>query len=120
MLSVRSPTIENIPTEQPKATVGAADRPKCAAPTQATAATVAMPPSAPSQVLLGLTRGASFRRPKFRPAKNAPMSAPITINSSHSTACGPLANPCCATCSRASATNDGTSTGRPLNRANSG
>src|SRR6202041_3204065 len=50
-------------------------------------------PSAPSRVLPGLTRGASFRLPKLRPAKYAPTSAAITNSTSHSTACGPCAKP---------------------------
>src|SRR5262245_54045133 len=57
----------------------------------ATIADSASPPSTPSQVLLGLTRGASFRRPKERPMKNAPISADqasASRNSSRSGPCG--------------------------------
>src|SRR6185312_7056628 len=113
MLSVRSPMMENIPTAQPNPIEMSGGAPKYAAPPQAIMATARRPPSAPSQVLAGLTRGANFRRPKRRPAKYAPMSAEMTMNTSHSTACGPRAKPGAPTCSFASAMKAGTSTGTP-------
>src|SRR5208283_2763658 len=65
MLSVRSPTMEKMPTTQPNATHGIEGNLKYAAPHAATSDTAARPPTAPSHVLPGLTRGASLRRPKL-------------------------------------------------------
>ena len=48
----------------------------------------ASPPSTPSQVLPGLTRGASLWRPKRRPPKNAPMSAAAISTSRNSSSVG--------------------------------
>src|SRR6202522_373010 len=93
MLSVRSPMTEKIPTAHPNTTPTSGGRPKYRAPPPATTATMARPPTAPSQVLPGLTRGANFRRPKARPAKYAPMSAAHTMRTSHRTMSGPRANP---------------------------
>ena len=76
MLSVRSPTTEKMPTAQPNATHGSRRQTEIrGAAARRPAPRRTSPPSAPSQVLPGLTRGASLRRPKLRPAKNAPMSA---------------------------------------------
>src|SRR6202789_2527085 len=113
MLSVRSPMMEKMPTAQPNITAHADGSPKWAAPHQATSATSSSPPSAPSRVLPGLTRGASFRRPRLRPAKYAPTSAAITSSNSQSTSTGPRAKPWVATCSLVSAMKAGTNTGTP-------
>ncbi len=58
-----------------------------------------------------------FGCPKARPAKYAPMSAAMTMSTSHSTMCGPRAKPGVAICSLASAMKAGTSTGTPQSSA---
>ena len=97
---------------------GATGRPKCARADAGDQRHRAQPAERALPGLAGLTRGASLCRPKLRPAKKAPMSAAITSSSSHSTICGPRAKPSLRDCSRASATNAGTSTGTPHSRAN--
>src|SRR5882724_5188905 len=120
MLSVRSPMTEKTPTAQPNITPAATGRPKCRQPMRATSATAAKPPTAPSQLLPGLTRGANLCRPRLRPAKYAPISAANTKSSIHSTISGPRAKPRAATSTRARAMNAGTKTGTPQNRASAG
>src|SRR6185295_5079166 len=81
-LSVRSPTIEKATTARHigrNCASGIANvRPNHQLPSTATSALATMPPSTPSQVLLGETLGASRRRPNLRPMKNAPISAAHT------------------------------------------
>src|SRR3984885_7837696 len=113
MLSVRSPMMEKIPTAQPNNTTAGNEKPKYAAPPQATSDTISRPPSTPSHVLPGLTRGANLRRPMLRPATYAPMSAAVTNSTSHRTICGPREKPLVTTCSRARAMQAGTRTGTP-------
>jgi hypothetical protein len=76
-------------------------------PSAASSAAATKPPSTPSQVLPGLTRGASLLRPKLRPAKYAPTSAATTSRKRNSSSWGPYA------CRRASASHAGTNTRRP-------
>ena len=52
---------------------------------QATSALASTPPTTPSQVFFGDTRGASGTRPNQRPVKNAPVSAAHTSASVNST-----------------------------------
>src|SRR6202000_2334754 len=122
MLSVRSPMMEKIPTQHPNATTAAGDSPKYTAPQPATRATMASPPSAPSQLLPERPRGANLRCPKARPAKYAPMSAAHTMSTSHNTIGGPCAaaNPGPEICSLASATNAGASTANPQKSVSTG
>src|SRR5690606_34068158 len=71
-LSTRSPTIEaRAATSATSARPGhcATPAPARAPKARATSTAPAMPPSAPSTVLLGLMVGASLRRPRWRPAK---------------------------------------------------
>ncbi len=88
---------EGLPLGLVDDTPAATGRPKCKVPTTATRTTAAKPPTAPSQVLPGLTRGAILCRPKLRPAKKAPMSAANTSRSIHRTISGPRAKPRAAT-----------------------
>ena len=89
-LSVRSPT-----TEKPAAArhIGRNVGGAClnqAAPQAATASARTIPPTTPSQVLFGDTRGARRTRPNCLPAKKAPVSAAklsVKMNSVH---CAPL------------------------------
>src|SRR6187397_1769378 len=88
MLSVRSPTMESAATATQVKTNGqtSTDSHQVAA-AQATMALASTPPSAPSQVFFGETRGASGTRPNHRPAKNAPVSAAHTNASVNNTQC---------------------------------
>src|SRR6187549_3191746 len=86
MLSVRSPTIEIAATAVHSSTNGQTSTLKTKfAASQATRAAASTPPTTPSQVFLGETRGASGTRPNHRPAKNAPVSAAQTSASVNST-----------------------------------
>src|SRR5436190_18132509 len=88
MLSVRSPTMDSAATAmqvKTKGQTGTGSHQVAAA--HATTALASIPPSAPSQVFLGDTRGASGTRPNHRPAKNAPVSAAHTSASVNSTQC---------------------------------
>src|SRR5579871_4372799 len=69
MLSVRSPTTEAMTTARPSIPAASGGRFRTWAPPIASASPPTSPPSRPSQVLFGLTSGASFRRPNARPAK---------------------------------------------------
>src|SRR6187455_3688455 len=88
MLSVRSPTMDSAATAMQVRTKGqtSTDNHQVAA-THATMALASTPPSAPSHVFLGDTRGASGTRPNHRPAKNAPVSAAHTNASVNNTQC---------------------------------
>ena len=88
MLSVRSPTMDSAATATQVKTKGqtSTDNHQVAA-AHATMALAHTPPSAPSHVFLGDTRGASGTRPNHRPAKNAPVSAAHTSASVNSTQC---------------------------------
>ena len=118
MLSVRSPTIESAATATQVMTNGHGvhvEQPfrgspgdECRSPTT--------PPSAPSQVFLGDTRGASGTRPNHRPAKNAPVSAAHTsasVNSTQRVLC--VVNVTCT-----SASQQGTSDRNPASAAVTG
>src|SRR5688572_206240 len=114
MLSTRSPTTEIIATTRQSPSHGRSGCPSSSAPPAAASEAASMPDMRPSQVLPGLTAGASLRRPKRRPPKNAPTSAAAVRTrrkSSSPRPCGSISS------RRASPTAAGASTARPASAA---
>ena len=95
MLTVRSPTTETSAAAIPMATNVPAGTSSNRPADRANSVASATPPITPSQVLAGLTRGASLTRPQFPPTKCPPTSAAHTMNMMLSVRLGPwTALPC--------------------------
>src|SRR6188768_445958 len=114
MLSTRSPTTEIIATPRQSPSHGRSGCPSSCAPPAAASEAASMPDIRPSQVLPGLTAGASLRRPKRRPPKNAPTSAAAVSTIRKSSSSRPFGS---ISTRRASPTAAGASTARPASAA---
>src|SRR5688572_17119308 len=90
MLSSRSPTTDTSTAATHSERKAVAGRSNQAWPASATMKPATSPPSTPSQVLFGLTTGASRKRPNRLPAKYAPMSAAQASSTTNTTSSRPL------------------------------
>ena len=114
MLSTRSPITETKATARQSTSHFAHGIANSTAPPTAMTAAASSPLTRPSQVLPGLTNGASLRRPKRRPPKYAPTSAAATSTTRNNSSSRPWGS---ISTRWASATAAGASTKNPASSA---